>query len=450
MDRKSALALLAILSMLCCASCEARRGAKSFDEQTLESLADLPGARETTHALLRAESARITEEGGTPAQLVQNDLPPTENAAIALADLFAQKSLGWIGDRTEALFPVGRFQFNPVAMEGLNRFLEDHRFELDGLDEALLRGNCDFQIDFRRGFFADTSFVDTVSICARFEAFRVAQHLAANEPIEAVSPLRAMFRLIGFLASERSVEARLSAAVLRSEALLVLEAIAQHPATTSSEVIALYQIIQEQIQSWPSDSAAWIGDRALAMHSYEVIRIGKLMMLLTTDEIEIFRAEGMLRNMPSALKRTADQDEHYYLDVMRKIIASCDRPFHTRKALFQQIRSDLRDLRDTSDYPVAAARLFLTDIERGQAIQARDRALTEMWAIALALAAGLDPPDFRINPYSGKEYVVLKEESAASVWTGESGDGHIVVPYPIQAADATDNAPPAASAATSD
>ena len=281
MDRKSAVALLALSTALCCASCEGRRGVGLFDEEMLVSLAELPGARETTHALLRAEISRITEEGGTPLQLVQSDLAPTDNVATALADLFAQKSLTWIQDRTDSIFPVGRFQFNPVAMEDVNRFLDKHRFELGNLDKALLRGACDFQINFRRGFFADTPFVETVTICARLEAFRVAQHLASDDPTGAITPLRAMFRLIGYLASEPNVQARLSAALLRSEAFLVLEAIAQHPETTPSELVVLYKIVEGQIQSWPADGNAWVGDRALVLHSYEMIRIGRLMMLLT-------------------------------------------------------------------------------------------------------------------------------------------------------------------------
>ena len=429
MDRKSAQAMLVVLAVVC-TSCDTRRARNQFDDELIESLGDLPGARQTTHAQLRAEIARITSEGGTPKLLMQSDLPPAENVAVGLSELFAVGSLRHLDERAEKLFPLGRFRFNPIVLENVNRFQDQHTVELDRLAAALRRPACNFEINFRRGFFTGTSFVETVRICARFEAFQVAQRLAVDQPIEAILPLQAMFRLIQLMAAERHVEARLAAAALRADALLVLEAIAQHPLTTRSELVALYQIIQDQLRNWPPDADAWIGDRAMTLHSYEVIRIGQVFMLLTSDEMKIFDAEGMLRNMPSALKRTADHDEYYYLQTMRKILESCRQPFYQRKALFLKIREEFYDLKNTEDFPVAAARLFLTDVERGHAIQARDRALTEIWAIALALAAGFDPPNYRVNPYSGKEYQVLKEAAAVSVWTGEDDDGHIIVPYP--------------------
>ena len=81
MDRKSAPAMLVVLALLCCTSCDVRRAGNRFDDELIESLADLPGARQTTHDPLRAEIARITSEGGTPKLLMQGELPPTENVA---------------------------------------------------------------------------------------------------------------------------------------------------------------------------------------------------------------------------------------------------------------------------------------------------------------------------------------------------------------------------------
>jgi len=91
----------------------------------------------------------------------------------------------------------------------------------------------------------------------------------------------------------------------------------------------------------PGDADAWIGDRALGMWVYEVVRAGKLMDILTPEELQRFSDEGILADLPERVRQTVNEDELYYLETMRKIIAGCDQPFYTRVELFGAIKEEL-------------------------------------------------------------------------------------------------------------
>jgi hypothetical protein len=77
---------------------------------------------------------------------------------------------------------------------------------------------------------------------------------------------------------------------------------------------------------------------------------------------------------------------------------------------------------------LAAARLFLPNVEKGQKQQAEDRARTEAWANALALARGSQNPPFRISPVTGEPYRVTEETTRVSVWSGNTLDRPAIVP----------------------
>jgi hypothetical protein len=405
-----------------------RERPQAFDDEYIESLAELPQAKQSSDADLLAAIARVEEQRGAPWQLAE---PPVaiaqqDNAADVIADLFFPAVLEELTEDLAGLYPRDEFQVNKLVLERMIRLRQRFDSELRQLEEALARPASRFPIEYRRGFFAETRFVDSAIACARLEAIRVAELLDADRPSDAVVPLRAMFRVAELLAAEKHVEARLAAADIRAEALRVLERIAQHEATTRSELIALLDIVEWQLAHWPGDALAWQGDRAMTLHAYEVIRDQRVHLLLTPDEVEEFRAEGILRDFPAAAKRVVDEDELYYLQAMDRLLGSCERPYHKRLETFAALRRELHELRDKDDFPLAAARLFLPAIEEGMRRQAEDRGRCEAAAIALSLAAGIEPPDYTLHPVTGKPYEITREGPIA-VW---AGDHQIVIPYP--------------------
>jgi hypothetical protein len=210
----------------------------------------------------------------------------------------------------------------------------------------------------------------------------------------------------------------------------VLEAIAQHRHCTSDDLHSLYQILTQQLEQWPSDADALIGERAMVLHTYEAIRLGLLMWILTDEEKTVFREERILDGLDRILRETADKDELYYLKAMRKQIAACDRPYIERMKTFVLQAESLKALRSKPDFPFAAARLFLPDLEDFQRKFAVDRARCEAWALALAVAADLPRPEFTVSPHNGLTCEVTRESQRVVVKMGEPNGWQVIVPLP--------------------
>jgi len=431
-----------VLSMallgLAAGGCRGQREAGETPAQADEvDYGALPGLKAAPDRRLRDELARITEEGGTPALLDKTRMAESDNVAAGLAGLFADDKIASILEESEKIFPPGEFEFDPIRLQKAIDFGRRHGARRLQARDAVARSRCDLGIRFIDGLTADLRLMDVVRISARLEAFWAAESLAGNVapagakvargngPEEAVEALGSMFRLAECLGAELHPVARLEAAFLRSEAFRVMQAIVRDDQTGREDLDRLYQMVEKQLATWPDDAGAWIGDRALGLHAYEMVRAGDLADLLTPKEIVTFEEEGTLDELLQAAVRNVDQDELYYLQTMRKIIDGCSRPFYERLPLFDAIARDLQEGRNAPEFPVVAAWVLrLPDVRKGHAIQARDRANWEAWALALALATGKSPPQ-RTNPLSGENYLHAKQENSIIVenfGSGQDGD----------------------------
>jgi hypothetical protein len=74
--------------------------------------------------------------------------------------------------------------------------------------------------------------------------------------------------------------------------------------------------------------------------------------------------------------------------------------------------------------------LLLPAVQNGQAIQARERANCEAWAIALARATGRPGPPFQVNPLTGDRY--RSEEKDGKILVHDMGpDGLTPIVVPV-------------------
>ena len=145
------------------------------------------------------------------------------------------------------------------------------------------------------GFSADLSFIEHAKLCHRLLAIGVADSLAAGQPSEAVLPLRQMLDIDRKLAEVGDVAARMAAVDLHAEALRVLESVLQHPRSSVDMATVFFAVVQGQLQNWPPDQRAWIGDLALGLHTYEMVRDGRLLSILSEAEIrELKRSNSTL------------------------------------------------------------------------------------------------------------------------------------------------------------
>ena len=391
----------------------------------------LPGLRAAPDKRLQDELARIVEEEATPELLAKPRVAAGDNAATVLNELFPAKKVGAIFLKSEEIFPDGPFSFNSLSLEKAIQFRRQYDEQRLKARDALLWPICDMGIRHDQGYSDDLPLVNVFWICARLEAFMAAQSLADGNPTAAIEAVEYILRLAGVMGAQKNATVRLQAAFLRTEALSVLQSIAKHKKTSREDLQRVHAAIREQLADWPPDSYAWIGDRALGMYAYELARAGMLDSILTPMEIESLKEEEVLFQLPAAAARKFNDDEAYYLDAMRKIIDCCEEPYHTRLDVFEEIRKDLHDKRNSPDFPVVAGRLLLPNIEKGHVIQARDRANCEAWALATALATGIEPPAVDINPLTGKPYRVLRENVIAVYDVGPGTDGDnppVIVP----------------------
>ncbi len=169
---------------------------------------------------------------------------------------------------------------------------------------------CDFGINWQAGQGADLSFVPRLRFLARLEGFTAAQALEQGRVADAAKSLRVMFRLAWCLDRQRPLVCRLQAAHTRREALLVLERIAQQEEPPAA---ALADMVQAQLDDWPHDADAWIADRAMSLHTYELARVGELLSVLTAEERQTLTQDGRLARLGRYSSDDLDRDERTYL-----------------------------------------------------------------------------------------------------------------------------------------
>ncbi|MBN2295433.1 MAG: hypothetical protein JXM70_23580 [Pirellulales bacterium] len=446
---------VAILVLVICTTtaCNKKHPEAEFPEQLgIKDYGRLPGLRASSRQELQNELARIIEQQGTPEQLDGIELsgkgePPDEktstkrpripfdsNVAIGLADTFSKKTLRSLQEAADKRYPGGRFEFNALQLRSAMSFLSRHQDKLLSARGALKRPKCDFGIKHTRGFGNDVSFIDRARLAGRLEAFSAARSLFVDDnPPEAINAFENMLQWAKHLGNERHATARLQAGMLRGEALDVLQAIVLHPRCQNEDLDRIREILHKHLAEWPSDADAWIGDRALGMHCYEVVRDGAIVSLLTPQEIEEFSDVGSPEELSEAARSIADEDELFYLDAMRKIIESCDLPYYKRSQLADEILSQAAEKNNSPNYPLVADRLLLPNINHGLRMQAEDRANTESWAIALE-AALAKPISYTINPLTGKKYRISRGKKQISVLeaNGENENPQAKVIVPIR------------------
>lgn len=409
------------LALLLCVATGCDRAPTRMEKEltrVLEQYGGLKGAGDSPNEALRNEIDRIRETGGTPAQLDESSVADEENLAMALTGLVKKRRVQSVLSYSEELIPQGRFHFDALKLEEVRAFLGRHDDALRQVDEALARPRCDFQLQHSAGYFADTRRVDCAVIAGRFKALDAAVRMHDEGPDSAMGPLRAMFRLAACLSREKQVTCRLYAARMRHDALLVLAAMAVDPRTDVRTVGEAFSLLREHLDGWTPDADAWIGDRALGMHFYEVVRDGRMVHVLTDEEHDRFLDNAAEDEFIAAAQSQVDRDELFYLQTMAKVIAACERPSYQRGDVFAEMQESLDELKTLGETPLVAEGYLLRNIQRSQETQAADRAMCEAWALVLAHTLGVKPPPYSINPFSGVPYRVEREDGFVYLYPG--------------------------------
>ncbi len=406
---------LLMLPLLCCLACKHNKPPITTPAD-VAVYASLPGLSNTHNAELKAELARLIAEQATPLQLMAEARTPDNSSAVARLDEIFPPNFRVSGrEHLDKVWPTEGFEFTPATLHVASTLTKRYRTKREQYEKLVSAADFQLPVDHSLGLSADTTYLDAIEIGHRLEGLYAAELLAGGHPEAAIDPLRLMLRVSEVLAVEKSIVSRGGAAMRRGEALQVLEGIARHPAATPAIQRELKMLLDQQLERWPEDANAWIGDRVQGMHTYELVRGGYLLSLFTYDEIRAYRDEIGIEQLADVVASNIDQDELFYLQTMRDVIDACRKPHFERGKVFRQIEANLELLRGRDTYPFVADQLLLLQLDQGSRLMALDRARCEAWALALRVACGESPTEPITNPLTGDEFFVDITESQVVV-----------------------------------
>lgn len=404
-----------MLPLLCSTACKkSDPPIKTPDDVAV--YATLPGLTNTHNAELKAELARLVAEQATPLQLLDAADSPSNASAISRLDVIFPPNFRDSGrEHLDKVWPAEGFVFTPATLHVVKTLTQRYRTKREQFEKLVSEVDFQLPVDHSLGLLADTTYLDAIEIGHRLEGLHAATVLAAGHPEAAVDPLQRMLRVCERLADQKSITSRGAAATRRGEALQVLEGIARHSAATPSVHRQLKTLLDEQLERWPHDANAWIGDRAQGLHTYELVRDGYLLSLFTYDEVRAYRDEIGIEQLAEVVANNIEQDELFYLHTMRDVVDACQKPHYQRGKVFRQIEANLELLRGRDTYPFVADQLLLLQLDQGSRLLALDRARCEAWALALRIAGGDSPAEPIMNPLTGDEFFVDIAESQVVV-----------------------------------
>ncbi len=415
---RNRLCILVMLLVTLLGACSKERSPDINSVAGLDQFSTLPGVRSSHLEGLRDELAKLESERATAAQLTASHVtfPTVLSTAAEVTDpvtgpppmppIFAPDLQESLFKRLDRLYPVGRFTFSPNALRDAVKLKDRYELQRQKIHRIIADLENGFRIQLTRGLAADTSFTDVVTIANRLDAIVVAEMLYNDNPSGAIVILREMIDAIESLAAEKHVIPRIVAVHRRGEALRVMEAIATHPKATLETHRRLETLISDQLANWPADQSAWIGDRAIGLQTFELVRDGYLFSILDDDERSRLKDEVGHDRLAKQVADNLDRDQLFYLRAMRRVVDACQRPYHQRERIFDDVNRKLESLSDTLNYPLVTDLVLWEDVQEGHRLQALDRARCEAWAIALAASIGAEAPPFHINPLTGNRYIL--------------------------------------------
>jgi hypothetical protein len=410
--------LLVSLFVLLLGACSEERSPEIKSASGLDQFETLPGMRSAHLPGLRDELAKLESERATAYQLTGNH-PFILTALHATAEntdpanrrpspppVFAPQLQSSLIKKLDDLYPAGPLEFSFNALRAAIQLKDRYELQRQRIHRIIADLKHGFGIQLTQGMAADTSFTDVVTIALRFDAIVAAEMLYHDDLSGAIVILKEMTASIESLASEKHIVPRIAAVHRRGEALRVMEAIATHPKATLETHRRLSALINDQLADWPTDQAVWIGERAMGMQTYELIRDGYLLSILDDKERSRLKREVGLKRLGKQVAANLDRDELFYLQSMRRAIDACQRPYYRRQRVFPDVENKLESLSESLAYPLVADLILWQDVQEGHRLQALDRARCEAWSIALAVSVGAPDSPYIINPLTGHRYIL--------------------------------------------
>ena len=428
MDEKNRLGWLLGLAVAAVAlsGCQNQRREGKLDSATLESFAALPQHAQSGHAELQAELKRIRQERATPDLLVAPDdvalletsRQPTRASRIrytrALLELLPRMHQKRFIAQMEREFPRACLPPRRADLAAFQERASEWQKVRSEAEAMLVQPDFGLHVPVDHGLLADLSYVDLVRALARLECLHAAIAVMEGDVPRALVAWETGGRWLEALASLPHAVPRAAAARGRIEWLRCAQSLLSTPGISPESARTVAAVLDRQLRQWLPDRRALLGDRAVGLHTYELLRAGYWMSLLTRQELEELRQHGRLKPFAIHIAAQLDEDELYYLKTMRRIIEESERPYPQREKTLDAIDAELRRLAGSTRYPWFAAEYLLPDVRHLVRWQALDRELTE--ALRWTIGAALGEPRAKIHsPMTGKEWHWERREQPVRV-----------------------------------
>lgn len=389
------------------------------DVATMVKLAaKLEKTKQSSSTPLQDELRRLSADRALPEQI-----DGRRNAGAVNPESFAGRINEILDDaQTERIlkrlpdfFAEGRVSANAVSLESAAGFLKFYAAPHAAARKALDGSQSGFQWLAAEGWFADTKFVDRATALCVLELIAGLDAASRADTTNAIAALSYSGRIIRLLAEDGHLISRLAAVDLRVKWLHLVEAVVREPAISRADVQSIYELLMRQMAQWPDEAVAWQTDRAIGLQTFEMVRQGHYLSLLSKEESDVLHEEGMHLIKARAVQRYIDEDQVFYLDVMRRLIELQRFPYFEGKKVLNALDDQLTTANQLEKFPQISIEILLPNTLKALRRIADDRARCEAWVLAIARSLNTTPPEYVTNPETGYPYEVLSNETTIEV-----------------------------------
>jgi len=330
------------------------------------------------------------------------------------------------------IFPDQRVLPESISLTRLKAQLNHYRGKIDRVHQSLNRPFDPFVWKNTRGLLADSGYVSRCEALGGLEIMNAVVAIKHDRLAKAIESLRYCGKILRHLTSDHRLISRLTAVQLRNLWLQTVAHVVNHPKSEKKHLEEIYQLLRLQMAQWPNEKKIWVADRALGLHTYEMVRDGDYKNLLSEDEYNELEQKGLTNVRIQNVEKNVDTDQVFYLNVMGQLINKMDSPFHLRHNWLTKLESKHEQMRLKAEYPRIALDLLLGDIKNAQYRIAKDRSRCEAWMLAIGTSLGKNVKQFNKSESSGGSLTAGRIQGSISVSGLSKAEFSLAVRCPVR------------------
>ena len=395
-----------------------------------ESFVGLDATLNANNATINSELSLIIDDGTSSTQLMNKGVGKENDLALLLRDEFS--GINWDNDLPSLRRYVSRKPWQVGFLEIKNRIpllalCDDKR---EKIRTMLDRPDVDMQLSYNLdsyGFSVEKKDRDNLWGYVHLEEYELARALTGltlreileiNELPEQTKPnftevlnaLRYILKAVEIASRQKELNLRFDAAYIRENALDTVQTLVRNPRFDLHDARSVLKMLDNQLANWPSDGLVFEGERTAAVWLYEMARRGRLLNMISQQDIAAMQEMGTLVSVERSALNHIDADECYYLTRMGEIIFACNEHYFDRIPSLARWEDELEVMRgDLNSYPVLAGAILLRDVRTIMARLAVDRARTQAWSLALSVALRETSDRATVHPVTGQPYSIRVE-----------------------------------------